>query len=173
VRNERGLPRGRSRFAVLFGCGVAGQVEGDGVSDLAWFEVAGDTKVDQVEVSLGGQHDVGGLQVAEDDSRQVLQHGAKLDADVERFAQEQAPAWRFSLVLFERLAFDDLACQCPSDKKIRCAIAAAEFALFALSCVQKRLFLPCEEGVFSGEHLTLPGCFLQRTAGPSGVNTSL
>jgi hypothetical protein len=60
-------------FAVLLRGGKAGGAEGDGVMGFAWFGVARDAKVDQQEPPVAAaQHDIGRLEVAENNRRLLL-----------------------------------------------------------------------------------------------------
>src|ERR1700686_3185978 len=86
----------RLRFSVLLGCRIACGAIGNSVFGLPCFEVAGDTKVNEKEVPLWSSHDVGWLEVTEDDRRlivvQVIQHGCQLETDVEHFLWWQFPS---------------------------------------------------------------------------------
>ena len=97
------------RFAVLFGRGIAQGAKGGCVSGLPGFEEAGDTKVDQEDVIVGGEHDVGGFEVAKYNGRlvcvQVFEDGGELDADGEYFVYGQFPS-HFVKVGFKGFAFD-------------------------------------------------------------------
>ena len=52
------------RFAVLFWGGVARRAKRGGILRLSWLEEAGDAKIDEEDVSVSGEHDIGGFEVA-------------------------------------------------------------------------------------------------------------
>ena len=54
-------------FAILFGGGIARRAKGNGILGLPWFEVPSTAEVNQVEMTIRGHHDVGRLEIAEDD----------------------------------------------------------------------------------------------------------
>src|ERR1700730_8568369 len=69
--------------SILFRGGIARRAKGDGILALAGFKVTGDAKVDQVEMSLGCNHDVGRFEVTEDNwwlmIMQIIQYIAEDD----------------------------------------------------------------------------------------------
>ncbi len=75
----------RLRFTILLRCSIAWGAESDGISSLSWLEVACNAKVDQIDVPIRGQHDVGRFEVAEDDGRlacmEIVKNGAELYCD--------------------------------------------------------------------------------------------
>ncbi len=99
-------------LAILFGRGIAGRAERGGIFGLAGFEVTRNAKIDQVDMPVGRQHDIGRFEVAEDDGRlahmQVVEHAAKLDSDFQRFIDGQPVARQFFQVVFQCLAFDEV-----------------------------------------------------------------
>ena len=86
VRLRRGL-----HPAILFGGRVARRAKGHGILRFAWTKVAGNPKIDQIDLPPRCTHDIARLEIAEDDSwlagMQIVQHGAKLEADSQCFAQ--------------------------------------------------------------------------------------
>ncbi len=112
------------RLAVLLWRGITRRAKGHRIFRLPGLELACDAEVDQVQVSLGGAHDIGRLEVAEDDRRlarvQVVQHVAQLECNTEHFIEWQGA--RFSRrgtgggipqVLLQRLTFDEVHYQVP------------------------------------------------------------
>ena len=77
------------RPAILFGSGIAGRAERNGIVQLPWLEVASNAKVDQVEMAVRGAHDIGRFEVAEDNrwlaAMQVVKHTTELNANSENF----------------------------------------------------------------------------------------
>src|SRR6266566_2784032 len=75
----------RRHPAMLFWRGMTRRPEGNGIPGLPGFEMTGNTEINQVDVFVRGQHNVGGLEITKDDGRlacvQVVQYGAELDAD--------------------------------------------------------------------------------------------
>ena len=73
----------------MFWGSVAQRTKGMGIPGLSWFEAANDAKVDQVNVTVLCAHNVGRLEIAEDDRRltcmQEIKSRAQLDTNIEHF----------------------------------------------------------------------------------------
>src|SRR6266487_1272495 len=106
------------RLAVLFWRGIASRAERGGILCLSWLEMASDTEVNQVNMSIRGQHDVSGLQVAENNGwlahMQVFEHHAKLDADFKHFLNRQLSSLDLAKMLFQGFAFNEIHHQVPA-----------------------------------------------------------
>src|SRR5579884_3905802 len=89
IGTRRGL-----RATILFGCSVARRAKSGSIFLLSWLKVARDTKIDQINVLARGQHDVRGLEIAENDRwltcMQIVQHGTELQADFQHFVNWQS-----------------------------------------------------------------------------------
>src|SRR5260370_40837034 len=77
---------------------------------LCGLEVASNTEVDQIDVSVHSQHHISGLEVAEDNGRLarmgVFDHHAKLAAYFKHFLNWQLAALDLAEMLFHGFAFD-------------------------------------------------------------------
>jgi hypothetical protein len=86
------------RSPVLLWRGIAWRTKGNGIVRLAMFEMAGDPKVDQIEVSIRFQHHIRRFEVAEDDGwlspMEVVQRVAELKTDFEDINQGETSARR-------------------------------------------------------------------------------
>jgi len=98
-RGSRCRRGGGLRFAILLGRGIASRAEGGGIFALAGLKETGDAKIDQVDMALSGQHDVGRLEIAKDDGRiqamEIFQDRADLDADRQNLYPLTACSRRF------------------------------------------------------------------------------
>src|SRR5712692_9757026 len=87
--------RGSLCLAILFWRRIAQGAEDIGIFALPRLEVTNNAKIDQVEVSIGCPHDVGGLKVTEDDwglaRVQVVKGGTELDADIQNLFYGKVP----------------------------------------------------------------------------------
>jgi hypothetical protein len=92
--------------------GIAWRTKRHGISRLSWFEVAGDTKVDEVEMTIGCPHDIGWFEITEDDGRyarvQVVKHSAELETDIEDFLKREMPTLCFLQIVLQIFAFNEL-----------------------------------------------------------------
>src|SRR5690242_14683838 len=59
--------RSSLRFSILFRCGISWRPKGYGISGLTRLKVAGNAKINQVEVPCGGSHDISWFKITEND----------------------------------------------------------------------------------------------------------
>src|SRR5437588_8200979 len=87
----------RLHFTVLLRSSVAWRAKSNGIPSLPWLEATGDAKVDQVDVVLSCEHDIGWFEVTKDYWRlacmQKIKHGTKLNSDVKDFIDGEASSF--------------------------------------------------------------------------------
>ena len=94
-------------LAILFGRGIASGAERNCILRFAGLEVAGNAKINQVDMVIRSEHNIGRFEVAKDNGRlvavQVIEHRRQLNADIESGLDREAPN-ELVQVVFQRLA---------------------------------------------------------------------
>ena len=80
--------------------------------------MACNAKIDQIDMPIGGAHDIGGLQIAKNDRRwlllvQVAQHDTQLDTNLQGFVQWKLAPLAVQIVL-KRFALEETHHQVPA-----------------------------------------------------------
>src|SRR6266568_2786500 len=87
------------RRAVLLRGTIALRKSNESILAFSWCKQARNTKINQINLTVGGDHYISWLQITKDDGRlvgqrrmQVIQHVSKLKANLEHFVHRQPPA---------------------------------------------------------------------------------
>src|SRR6266700_3786168 len=114
-------------FAILLRRGVAGGAECNGIPGLSWLKMASNAEINQVDVAVESNHDIGRLEVTKNNRwlqpMQVTQHSAELCANVEHFLDRETTltcerdteghSHSMAQVLLQRLAFNEVHHEIP------------------------------------------------------------
>jgi len=120
---------------MLFWRRIPRRTQQRGVLLLPLFEEAGNTKVDQIIIPLGGPHNVGRFKVAEDNGRlagmQIVQDGAELHPNVEYLLNRQLSSPGFPQVFPECPAINEVHYEIPVSGFAKVVIAGGNIVMLA------------------------------------------